>query len=111
VIAKNAISSNKEDNNLPRAANVSTPNKLDNSEKYFNEKVLIFAVSRMQISQKKTSNLPGKMSINHGSAHHGTAPSNAYSYHLSYHYVIPHFFTLIFINAIEILQLYFSVII
>jgi hypothetical protein len=38
VIAKNAISSNKEDNNLPRAANVSTPNKLDNSEKYFNEK-------------------------------------------------------------------------
>jgi hypothetical protein len=76
VIAKNAISSNKEDNNLPRAANVSTPNKLGNSEKYFNEKVLIFAVSRMQISQKKTSNLPGKMSINHGSAHHGTAPSN-----------------------------------
>jgi hypothetical protein len=76
VIAKNAISSNKEDNNLPRAANVSTPNKLDNSEKYFNEKVLIFAVSRMQISQKKTSNLQGKMSINHGSTHHGTAPSN-----------------------------------
>jgi hypothetical protein len=76
VIAKNAISSNKEDNNLPRAANVSTPNKLDNSEKYFNEKVLIFAVSRMQISQKKPSNLPGKMSLNHGSAHHGTAPSN-----------------------------------
>jgi hypothetical protein len=78
VIAKNAISSNKEDNNLPRAANVSTPNKLDNSEKYF-----IFAVSRMQISQKKTSNLPGKMSINHGSAHHGTAPSNHRYTHVS----------------------------
>jgi hypothetical protein len=40
VIAKNAISSNKEDNNLPRAANVSTPNKLDNSEKYLMKKYL-----------------------------------------------------------------------
>jgi hypothetical protein len=60
VIAKNAISSNKEDNNLPRAANVSTPNKLDNSEKYFNEKVLIFAVSRMQISQKRPAIYQGK---------------------------------------------------